>query len=54
MSPGTSIGVYEVTAPIGEGGMGQVPDGRFEMLRAEPGGAPFHVIRHWADRLKGK
>ena len=24
MSPGTRLGVYEITAPIGEGGMGQV------------------------------
>ena len=24
LTPGTRLGVYEVTAPIGEGGMGQV------------------------------
>jgi hypothetical protein len=24
LAPGTRLGVYEVTAPIGEGGMGQV------------------------------
>jgi eukaryotic-like serine/threonine-protein kinase len=24
LAPGTGFGVYEVTAPIGEGGMGQV------------------------------
>ena len=40
---GISIANYDV-----------LPDGRFVMLRAEPGGAPFHVIRHWADGLKGK
>jgi len=38
---GISIANYDV-----------LPDGRFVMLRAEPGGAPFHVIRHWADTLK--
>jgi serine/threonine-protein kinase len=40
---GISIANYDV-----------LPDGRFVMLRAEPGGAPFHVIRHWADQLRGK
>jgi hypothetical protein len=40
---GLSIANYDV-----------LPDGRFVMLRAEPGGAPFHVIRHWADGLRGK
>jgi hypothetical protein len=40
---GISIANYDV-----------LPDGRFVMLRAEPGGAPFHVIRHWADGLRGK
>jgi serine/threonine protein kinase/Tol biopolymer transport system component len=40
---GISIANYDV-----------LPDGRFVMLRAEPGGAPFHVIRHWADGLKDK
>ncbi len=40
---GISIANYDV-----------LPDGRFVMLRAEPGSVPFHVIRHWADGLKGK
>ena len=40
---GISIANYDV-----------LPDGRFVMLRAEPGGVPFHVSRHWADGLKGK
>jgi len=31
-----------------------LPDGRFVMLRAEPGGAPFHVIRNWAESLKAR
>jgi Tol biopolymer transport system component len=40
---GISIANYDV-----------LPDGRFVMLRAEPGGAPFHVIRNWADGLKAR
>jgi eukaryotic-like serine/threonine-protein kinase len=40
---GVSIANYDV-----------LPDGRFVMLRAEPGGAPFHVIRNWANGLKAR
>lgn len=40
---GISIANYDV-----------LPDGRFVLLRAETGGAPFHVIRHWADSLKAR
>ncbi len=40
---GISIANYDVSR-----------DGRLVMLRAEPGVAPFHVIRNWAEGLKGK
>jgi eukaryotic-like serine/threonine-protein kinase len=30
LTPGTRLGIYEVTAPIGEGGMGQVYCARYE------------------------
>ncbi len=40
---GNSIANYDVSR-----------DGRLVMLRAEPGVAPFHVIRNWAEGLKGK
>jgi WD40-like Beta Propeller Repeat len=43
LGPGISIANYDV-----------LPDGRFVMLRAEPGGAPFHVIRNWTDGLKSR
>ena len=40
---GISIANYDVSR-----------DGRLVMLRSEPGVAPFHVIRNWAEGLKGK
>jgi serine/threonine protein kinase len=35
LTPGTRLGVYEVTAPIGEGGMGQVYWGRDTRLNRD-------------------
>ncbi len=39
---GISIANYDVSR-----------DGRLVMLRGERGGAPLHVIRNWAEGLKG-
>ena len=47
LSPGIRIGVYEVTAKIGEGGMGEVYQAR---VTAGVGGGPEREERHRAWR----
>ena len=55
LGPGTRLGPYEVTAPIGEGGMGEVykGHGRFLVIGDNSTQAEvLTVIQGWFEELK--
>jgi serine/threonine protein kinase len=64
LTPGSRLGVSDITAQIGEGGMGRVyratdtklkrQDGRFVVVRdADPEGTrEIVLVQHWFEELK--